>query len=62
MGRPDALSRQAGHPKGVDDNADFTLLTLEVFKLRAMRPSPWKVKRLSSQNESDRVLSLMTLW
>ena len=36
MGRPDALSRQADHPRGVDDNADFTLLTLEVFELRAM--------------------------
>src|SRR5260370_33817109 len=36
MGRPDALSRQADHPKGVDDNADCTLLTPEVFELRAM--------------------------
>src|SRR5258708_6120005 len=36
MGRPDALSRQADHLKGADDNADFTLLTLEVFELRAM--------------------------
>src|SRR5258705_15465 len=36
MGRPDTLSRQADHPKGVDDNADCTLLTPEVFKLRAM--------------------------
>src|SRR5260370_870336 len=35
MGRPDALSRQVDHPRGVDDNADFTLLTLEVFELRA---------------------------
>ena len=35
MGRPDALSRQADHPKGADDNTDFTLLTLEVFELRA---------------------------
>ncbi len=35
MGRPDALSRQADHPRGADDNADFTLLTLEVFELRA---------------------------
>src|SRR5260221_401768 len=34
MGRPDALSRWADHPKGADDNMDFTLLTLEVFKLR----------------------------
>src|SRR5260221_14420241 len=34
MGRPDALSRWADHPKGADDNADCTLLTLEVFKLR----------------------------
>src|SRR5260221_1668167 len=34
MGRPDALSRQADHPKGVDDNTDCTLLTPEVFKLR----------------------------
>src|SRR5260370_31496461 len=36
MGRPDALSRQIDHPKGVDDNADCTLLTPEVFELRAM--------------------------
>src|SRR5258708_2610885 len=36
MGRPDALSRQADHPRGADDNADFTLLTLEVFELRVM--------------------------
>src|SRR5258708_18457812 len=36
MGRPDALSRQVDHPKGADDNADCTLLTPEVFKLRAM--------------------------
>src|SRR5258707_1672015 len=36
MGRPDALSRQADHLRGVDNNADFTLLTLEVFELRAM--------------------------
>ncbi len=36
MGRPDALSRWADHPRGADDNADFTLLTLEVFELRAM--------------------------
>ncbi len=36
MGRPDALSRWADHPKGADDNMDFTLLTQEVFKLRAM--------------------------
>src|SRR5258708_4169865 len=35
MGRPDALSRQVDHLKGVDDNADCTLLTPEVFKLRA---------------------------
>ena len=36
MGRPDALLRQADHPRGVDDNVDFTLLTPEVFKLRVM--------------------------
>ncbi len=36
MGRPDALLRQVDHPKGVDDNADCTLLTPEVFELRAM--------------------------
>ena len=36
MGRPDTLLRQADHPRGADDNADFTLLTLEVFELRAM--------------------------
>src|SRR5258708_4717133 len=35
MGRPDALSRQADHPRA-DDNTDFTLLTPEVFELRAM--------------------------
>jgi len=36
MGRPDALLRQADHPRGVDDNADLTLLTPEVFELRVM--------------------------
>src|SRR6266436_3990989 len=35
MGRPDALSRRADHLRGVEDNADCTLLTLEVFELRA---------------------------
>src|SRR5258707_14095174 len=35
MGRPDALSRWADHLRGADDNTDFTLLTLEVFELRA---------------------------
>src|SRR5260221_7766357 len=35
MGRPDALSMWADHLRGVDDNTDFTLLTLEVFELRA---------------------------
>src|SRR5260221_7041635 len=35
MGRPDALSRQADHPRGAEDNADCTLLTPEVFELRA---------------------------
>src|SRR5258708_5633765 len=34
MGRPDALLRQADHPRGAEDNADCTLLTLEVFELR----------------------------
>src|SRR5258705_829374 len=34
MGRPDALLRQADHLRGVEDNADCTLLTLEVFELR----------------------------
>src|SRR5258706_11915961 len=36
MGRPDALSRQADHPRGAEDNADCTLLTPEVFELRVM--------------------------
>src|SRR5258707_7927890 len=35
MGRPDALSRWVDHLRGADDNTDFTLLTLEVFELRA---------------------------
>src|SRR5258707_15390105 len=35
MGRPDALLRRVDHPRGVEDNTDCTLLTLEVFKLRA---------------------------
>ena len=35
MGRPDALLRWVDHPRGADDNADFTLLTPEVFELRA---------------------------
>jgi len=26
------------HPRGADDNADFTLLTPEVFELRVMEP------------------------
>src|SRR5258708_7365912 len=34
MGRPDALLRRVDHPRGVEDNADCTLLTLEVFELR----------------------------
>ncbi len=36
MGRPDALLRQADHLRGAEDNADCTLLTPEVFELRAM--------------------------
>ncbi len=36
MGRPDALLRQADHPRGADDNMDFTLLTPEAFELRVM--------------------------
>src|SRR5260221_7468662 len=35
MGRPDALSRREDHPRGVEDNMDCTLLTPEVFELRA---------------------------
>src|SRR5258705_7737336 len=34
MGRPDALSRRVDHPRGVEDNVDCTLLTLEGFELR----------------------------
>src|SRR5260221_2639892 len=34
MGRPDALSRQADHLRGAEDNADCTLLTPQVFELR----------------------------
>src|SRR5260221_8044084 len=36
MGRPDVLSRRVDHPRGAEDNVDFTLLTQEVFKLRVM--------------------------
>src|SRR5260370_2944800 len=36
MARPDALLRRADHPRGSEDNADCTLLTPEVFELRAM--------------------------
>src|SRR5260221_621829 len=36
MGRPDALSRQADHLRGAEDNVDCTLLTPEGFELRAM--------------------------
>src|SRR5258707_4554077 len=36
MGRPDALSRRADHPRGAEDNVDCTLLTPEVFELRVM--------------------------
>ena len=35
MGRPDILSRRVDHPRGADDNVGFTLLTPEVFELRA---------------------------
>src|SRR5258707_13208730 len=35
MGRPDALLRRADHLRGAEDNADCTLLTPEVFELRA---------------------------
>src|SRR6266436_3088629 len=35
MGRPDALSRRVDHPRGAEDNVDCTLLTPEVFELRA---------------------------
>ena len=35
MGRPDALLRRADHPRGAEDNADCTLLTPEVFELKA---------------------------
>src|SRR5258708_35679483 len=38
MGRPDALLRWADHPRGVDDNVDFTLLTPEGFDLSPMKP------------------------
>src|SRR5260370_58683 len=33
MGRPDALLRQGDHPRGADDNVDFTLFTPHLFKL-----------------------------
>src|SRR5260370_21584476 len=36
MGRPDALLRRADQLRGAEDNADCTLLTPEVFELRAM--------------------------
>src|SRR5260370_14014043 len=36
MGRPDALLRRADHLRGAEDNVDCTLLTPEVFKVRAM--------------------------
>src|SRR5258708_2993641 len=35
MGRHDAVARQVDHLRGADDNMDFTLLTPEVFELRA---------------------------
>src|SRR5260221_2735851 len=44
MGRPDALLRQADHPRGADDNTDFTLLTPEVFKLSVMEAITLKGK------------------
>ncbi len=34
MGRPDALLRWVDHRRGVDNNADLTLLTPEAFELR----------------------------
>ena len=48
MGRPDTLSRQADHPKGADNNADCTLLTPEVFKLRRLKIKMWTLKSTPS--------------
>jgi hypothetical protein len=36
MGKPDALSRRADHGSGQADNSDITLLTPELFQVRAL--------------------------
>src|SRR5258706_15356880 len=61
MGRPDALSRQADHPKGVDDNTDCTLLTPEVFKLRVMEAIFMERIRQSDQYDDPVVKALKAL-
>ena len=36
MGKPDALSRRADHGSGAEDNRDITLLTPNLFVVRAL--------------------------
>ena len=36
MGKSDALSRRSDHGSGVDDNRNLTLLTLNLFAVRAL--------------------------
>ena len=36
MGKPDALSRRADHGSGQEDNNNITLLTPELFQIRAL--------------------------
>src|SRR5258708_1407076 len=61
MGRPDALSRQADHLSGADDNMDFTLLTPEVFELRAMEAIFMERIQQSTQFDDPVVKALKAL-
>jgi hypothetical protein len=36
MGKPDALSRQADHNSGQNDNDNMTLLSPELFRIHAL--------------------------
>ena len=36
MGKPDALSRRSDHGSGTDDNQNLTLLTPNLFAIRAL--------------------------
>ena len=62
MGRLDALLRRADHPGGMDNNADCTLLTLGVFKARAMEAATLEGEEAIFMNWiCHRVPCMMTL-